>query len=271
MAFTILKTTPGGPVQILDPVSKFVFKQLEERASLFLSNKYEGGGVWVVDKTGQEWHIQTEQVLSTQILPAGPVDFSGDSSDLYELLEADFFYNLVNPPGGAGVQNIYNTDGTLTANRTLSGNNFSLSLLSLNNFLQSYNIKEETIGGQKLTSVAYELNLVGNSDQTAISIPLNNDLDSVEIFGRTLFREDSQTGIGRDDFFGSCTRNAGGALELDNVAVQAFRRESIAGNRPIINHGISGTDYIITINPRSNTNIVRFRIWLEIHFANITP
>ena len=270
MGLSIVKQLSGS-VLIVDFTSKLVLKELTEDAALLLSNRDQGGGIWIIDKEGSQYFVPIDILINTQILPNLALDFSGDARAAYELLETDFFYNLLNPPSGGGVQNIYNTNGTLTANRTLTGSNFSLSLLGLNSFLQSYNLKEETIGAQKLITMAYEVNLVGNSTQTAITIPLDNDFDSVEVFGRTLFREDTQTGIGRDDFFGSCTRNSGGTLELDNVAVQAFRRESIAGNRPIINHDISGTNYLITINPRSNTNIVRFRIWLEVHFANITP
>jgi hypothetical protein len=85
-----------GEVSFIDAITKFTIKQLQEDATLFLNNE-KRGGIRIVDKTGEEINIQTENILRTSIAPALPVNFTGDSRALYELLEADFFYNLVNP------------------------------------------------------------------------------------------------------------------------------------------------------------------------------
>lgn len=270
MGLTVIKQL-SGEVLISDFTTKQVLKELTNDAALLLSNRDSGGGIWIIDKEGDEFFIPIDELINTQILPGGAVPFAGDARAAYELLETDFFYNLLNPPGGGGPSiNIYNSDGTLTANRTLTGANFSLSLLGLNSFLQSYNLKEETIGGQKITSVAYELILVGLLPQNVITIPLDNDFDSVEIFGRAIYRKENLDGLGRVDFFGGCTRNSGGGLELDDNNLQSFQKSSIGGVDPNINHDTSGTNYVITIDPNSVTLELSFKIWLEIHFSNIT-
>lgn len=96
MAVSIIKQL-SGEVLISDFTNKVVIKELAETASLFLSNRSTDGGIWVVDEKGEEYHIPTTEVRSTQLLPSSGVIFSGDSKALYELLETDFFYNLVNP------------------------------------------------------------------------------------------------------------------------------------------------------------------------------
>lgn len=87
-----------GEVLIQDAITKFTLKQLDKDAALFTSNQFRDGGVWIIDKFGSEFSLETSNVLSTQVLPAAPVAFVGDSRTLYEKLETDFFYNLVNPP-----------------------------------------------------------------------------------------------------------------------------------------------------------------------------
>jgi hypothetical protein len=103
MAFTIVKQIAGGVI-ILDFKTKQVLKELTEDAVLLLSNRSQGGGVWIIDKEANEFFLQTSQIINSQVLPLAALPFSGDSRDAYELLEQDFFYNLVNqaPPAGGG-------------------------------------------------------------------------------------------------------------------------------------------------------------------------
>jgi hypothetical protein len=256
MALSIKKSA-SGTVLIIDFSSKQILKELTEEASLTLSEKTPGG-VWVIDSKGQEFNIEA----------AFPVPFVGDVRDLYELLELSFFYNLLNPPTAGGV-NIYNSNGTLTADRTLSGANFNLSLLGLNEFIKDFNIKEEIIGDQKIRTLAYDLTANGTTPQNLILIPLNIDFDSVSIYGRVLYRKENQDGIGRVNFWGACTRNAGGVLELDNNNIQELKNNSIPGQAPDLNHTTSGSNYIITIDPNSLVFNLRFFVWLELHCANI--
>lgn len=268
MALSIKKSA-SGTVLIIDFSSKQILKELTEEASLTLSEKTPGG-VWVIDSNGQEFNIEAAEVRNTELPPAFPVPFVGDVRDLYELLELSFFYNLLNPPGGGGgSNNIYNTDGTLTADRTLSGANFNLSLLGLNEFIKDFNIKEEIIGDQKIRSLAYDLTANGTTPQNLILIPLNIDFDSVSVYGRVLYRKENQDGIGRVNFWGACTRNAGGVLELDNNNIQELKNKSIPGQAPDVNHTTSGSNYIITIDPNSVVLNLRFFVWLELHCANI--
>lgn len=101
-----------GEVVFRDAVTKFTIKELQEDSSLFLNNE-KRGGIWIVDKEGVEINIQTENILRTQVLPNPVVNFAGDSRALYELLETDFFYNLVNPPTtptGGVYDEIYNIE-----------------------------------------------------------------------------------------------------------------------------------------------------------------
>jgi hypothetical protein len=169
MALSIKKSA-SGTVLIIDFSSKQILKELTEEASLTLSEKTPGG-VWVIDSKGQEFNIEAAEVRNTELPPAFPVPFVGDVRDLYELLELSFFYNLLNPPTAGGV-NIYNSNGTLTADRTLSGDNFNLSLLGLNEFIKDFNIKEEIIGDQKIRTLAYDLTANGTTPQNLILIPL---------------------------------------------------------------------------------------------------
>jgi len=102
-----------GEVLIQDAITKFALKQLDKDAALFTSNQFRDGGVWIIDKFGSEFNVETSNILSTQVLPAAPVAFVGDSRALYELLESDFFYNLVNPPTtpiGGVYDEIYNIE-----------------------------------------------------------------------------------------------------------------------------------------------------------------
>jgi hypothetical protein len=274
MKITIVKTS-AGTVLIQDFNTKFVYKELQEVASLvlsdedkYLSNTEEAGAIEIVDRTSQSYILKYADVVNTQILPALPVDFTGSLKDLYELLEADFFYNILNPPTAGGV-NIYNSDGSLTGDRVLNGSNFNLSLIGINELVKSYTTKEEIIGDQKILTIGYDLTLNGNTAQNLILIPLLADFDTAAVFGRVIYREASVDGSGRVNFYSSCTRNIGGVLELDNINVQAFQYSSITGLNPQIGHTTAGTNYIITINPRSLVNNVRFFVWLELHCANI--
>jgi len=89
-----------GEVSINSVTSGETVKRMNTNACLFFSNRK--GGVYVVDSLGGEFWIDISLVNSTQVLPAAAVPFTGTSRDLYELLEASFFYNVVNPPSGGG-------------------------------------------------------------------------------------------------------------------------------------------------------------------------
>lgn len=108
-----------GEVTIEDANSGFVYKQLAEDAALFTSNRFKNGGVWVVDKNGEEFSIETDNVLTYELKPNPPFSFSGDTRNLYELLETSLFYNLVNPPSGGG--------GVVESNITLQGSSTTLN------------------------------------------------------------------------------------------------------------------------------------------------
>lgn len=275
MKLTIVKTS-AGTVLIQDFITKFVYKELQEVASLvlsdedkYLSNTDEAGAIEIVDRTSQSYILKYADVVNTQILPALPVDFTGSLKDLYELLETSFFYNIINPPSSVGGVNIYNSDGSLTGDRVLTGSNFNLSLIGINELVKSYTTKEEIIGDQKILTLGYDLTANGTTAQNLVLIPLLADYDTVSVFGRIMYRKATRDGSGRVNFFGSCTRNVGGALELDNINLQRFQEDSIAGANPTINHTTAGTNYIITFDPNSPVNNVRFFVWLELHCANI--
>jgi hypothetical protein len=101
MAYSIVKELTGE-VSINSTTSGNTIKQMAVDACLFFSNRRQAGGVYVVDSLGGEFWLDASFVDSTQILPAAAVDFSGDARDLYELLEASFFYNVVSPSNGSG-------------------------------------------------------------------------------------------------------------------------------------------------------------------------
>ena len=101
MAYSIVKELTGE-VSINSTTSGNTVKQMTVDACLFFSNRRKAGGVYVVDSLGGEFWLDSSLVDSTQILPAAAVDFTGDARELYELLEASFFYNVVNPPSGGG-------------------------------------------------------------------------------------------------------------------------------------------------------------------------
>lgn len=276
MRITIIKTL-SNTVLIKDKATGFIYKELKENSTLLFSSKEDRGevlegGVFIIDEDSNTYNIRLSEVVDTQVLPAAAIPFTGAVKDLYQLLETTFFFNIVNPPTSTGV-NIFNSNGALTADRELVGTNsptnFSLGLIDLNKFLLNYEVKEEVIGDQTILTLAYNFTLSGNANIDVINIPLNTDFDVVEVFGRCIYREAGATGVGREDFFGACTRNAGGALQLDNNNVQGFRRESLAGNASRIRHRVLGSNYVIRIDPNSGAVNRKYYIWLEIHKANI--
>lgn len=83
-------------VQIVSVESGQVLSTLQEEATLLLSDRGRGG-VYVVDRVGNSFHLLLNQVAETQIEPAPALIFKSSAADLYKLLEADFFDTLPLP------------------------------------------------------------------------------------------------------------------------------------------------------------------------------
>jgi len=120
MAYSIVKELTGE-VSINSTTGGNTIKQMDVDACLFFSNRRKAGGVYIVDSLGGEFWLDVSLVDSTQILPAASVAFAGTPRDLYELLEASFFYNVVNPPSGGG------GGGVVESNILLQGSNYTIT------------------------------------------------------------------------------------------------------------------------------------------------
>jgi len=120
MAYSIVKELTGE-VSINSTTGGNTIKQMDVDACLFFSNRRKAGGVYIVDSLGGEFWLDVSLVDSTQILPSAAVDFTGTPRDLYELLEASFFYNVVNPPSGGG------GGGVIESNILLQGSNYTIT------------------------------------------------------------------------------------------------------------------------------------------------
>ena len=118
MSFSIVKELTGE-VSINDYTSGETIKQLTESSALIYADDRLTGGVWVIDKDGQSYTVETSRVVDTQILPAAAVAFTGTTKDLYELLEKSFFLNILNPVSGGG--------GVNETNILLQGINYTIT------------------------------------------------------------------------------------------------------------------------------------------------
>ncbi len=62
---------------------------LNNTASLKITSNEKG--ILIVDLTGRQIEIFTNDIESTQLLPAAAVPFTGSTQSLFELLDASFF------------------------------------------------------------------------------------------------------------------------------------------------------------------------------------
>ena len=105
-----------GIVEVTD--AGVILQTLQPVASLSLVDGNDG--VRATDVNGRIFDFFTRSIDQLQIDPAAPTAFAGDTQDLIEVLEADFFNSV--PSGGGSGDNIYTTDGTITdATRTVQG------------------------------------------------------------------------------------------------------------------------------------------------------
>ena len=73
---------------------------LNNTASLKITSNEKG--ILIVDLTGRQIEIFTNEIESTQLLPTTAVPFTGSTQSLFELLDASFFFNV---SGGSGEVN----------------------------------------------------------------------------------------------------------------------------------------------------------------------
>lgn len=105
-----------GIVEVTD--AGVILQTLQPVASLSLIGG--SGGVRATDVNGRIFDFYTRSIDQLQIDPNAATDFTGDTQDLIEALEADFFNSV--PSGGGSGDNIYTADGTITdATRTVNG------------------------------------------------------------------------------------------------------------------------------------------------------
>ena len=105
-----------GIVEVTD--AGVILQTLQPVASLSLISG--SGGVRATDVNGRIFDFFTRSIDQLQIDPNPTTDFTGDTQDLIEVLEADFFNQT--PSGGGGGDNIYTADGTITdAERNVEG------------------------------------------------------------------------------------------------------------------------------------------------------
>lgn len=121
-AFLNITKELSGKVLVEDANTGFVYKELDGTAALFTSDRFRDGGVWIIDVLGEQYHLETADVLTYEIKPLPPFSFSGNTRNLYELLEQQHFYNLVNPPsGGSGLTNAANGISVRSGNTAILG------------------------------------------------------------------------------------------------------------------------------------------------------
>ena len=85
----IVKTT-NNKIQFL-VLGKLILS-LNNTASLQITSNEKG--ILITDITLKKIEIFTNEIESTQLLPAAAVPFSGSTQSLFELLDASFFFNV---------------------------------------------------------------------------------------------------------------------------------------------------------------------------------
>lgn len=114
----IVKTT-NNKIQFL-VLGKLILS-LNNTASLKITSNEKG--ILIVDLTGRQIEIFTNEIESTQLLPTTAVPFTGSTQSLFELLDASFFFNVsgsttpvvLQPPQITTNQNDYTPTGWSTA------------------------------------------------------------------------------------------------------------------------------------------------------------
>ena len=94
---------------------------LNNTASLQITSNEKG--ILITDITLKKIELFTNDIESTQLLPAAAVPFSGSTQSLFELLDASFFFNVsgsttpvvLQPPQITANQNDYTPTGWSTA------------------------------------------------------------------------------------------------------------------------------------------------------------
>lgn len=114
----IVKTT-NNKIQFL-VLGKLILS-LNNTASLKITSNEKG--ILIVDLTGRQIEIFTNEIESTQLLPTTAVPFTGSTQSLFELLDASFFFNVsgsttpvvLQPPQITTNQDDYTPTGWSTA------------------------------------------------------------------------------------------------------------------------------------------------------------
>ncbi len=94
---------------------------LNSTASLKITSNEKG--ILIVDLTGRQIEIFTNEIESTQLLPTTAVPFTGNTQSLFELLDTSFFFNVsvsttpvvLQPPQITSNQDNYTPTGWSTA------------------------------------------------------------------------------------------------------------------------------------------------------------
>jgi hypothetical protein len=140
-------------------------KTLSAQCTFSLS--YKKAGIDVIDLQGRQFFIPLVRVQATQILPAAEAKFTGDLSDLWDLLVASFFQELhITSSGGGGVvetniisvganYNVLLTDYIIvaTANCTLSLPQILTNIgVVFRIFSNGFNVRVDAFAGDTINS-----------------------------------------------------------------------------------------------------------------------
>lgn len=207
----IVKTT-NNKIQFL-VLGKLILS-LNNTASLQITSNEKG--ILITDITLKKIELFTNEIESTQLLPAAAVPFSGSTQSLFELLDASFFFNVSGGSGevndglnvGAGNGIFKQKSGLNLEFKTLIGG----SGLSIVNNANDLTISATGGGGDMLkatydpTNVGADVydyaNALGITQVTAaivrINVTANEDNYNPAGFGTTNLLELNPTGSDRD-------------------------------------------------------------------------
>lgn len=115
----------NGNVFVYNAITKDYVKSLTAEYTELICN--DNGIVKLVQEKGAEY-FDPKLVTSTQIVPAAAIPFSGNCSDLSQLLATDFFFELGSSGGGC-----CDLDATLTVGNSAGANNIDLNGNKLEN------------------------------------------------------------------------------------------------------------------------------------------
>lgn len=120
----IVKQTNGNVFIYNSSTGAYVKSLTAEYVELICN---DNGIVKLVQEAGAEY-FDPALVISTQVLPAAPIAFTGNCSDLSQLLATDFFFELGSSGGGC-----CDLDATLTVGNSAGANNIDLNNNKLEN------------------------------------------------------------------------------------------------------------------------------------------